>query len=203
MTSLFDTSYQVVISSDDSQIAFDATVTEQHKHELAITEHPVEDGANVADHARKLPDAIDIQGIISNHPILLNFTEDLQPSVPGGDPNNRAQDAYDEFVRLQSTAALLDVTTELRDYTDMMITAISVRRDKTTRDILDIGLTLREFRKATVESTEAPEPVEPVHKGKTNKGRQQKKDPAPEVEEKSESVLESAANALDKIRGGA
>lgn len=185
MTSLFNTPYQVVISSDDSQIAFDATVSERHEGKMTITEHPVEKGANVADHAQREPDVIDINGIVSNHPILLNFVEDLQPIVPGGDPENRAQDAFDEFTRLKDTAALLSVATEIRDYTDMMIQSVSVTRDAPRRHILDMGLTLREFRRASVESIAAPEPVEPVHKPRQDDGRKNTKEATPEVEEKT------------------
>lgn len=200
MSSLFDVPYQVVITAADSQIAFDATVSEQHKSTLTITEHPVEVGANVSDHAQKEPDAITIQGIISDTPILLNV-EDRQPSVPGGDPDNRAQQAFIEFQRLQDIAALLEVATELRDYSDMMIESIAVTKDKDRRHILDISLDLRAFRRASVETVEAPEPTEPVHKKKRKQGRKQKKEPSKEVETKSESAFEAIANALGGIGG--
>lgn len=206
MTSLLDIPYQVVITSDDSQIAFDAAVNETHSGKMTITDHPVEQGANVADHAQREPDGLEINGIVSNTPILLNFDETVQPSIPGGDPLNRAQDAYDEFTRLKDTAALLAVATELRDYVDMMIESITVRRDKQTRHILDIDLSMREFRKASVESIAAPQPVKKKHRGGggggQDDGRKNTKDPAPEVENKAESVLESFANALDRSRGG-
>ena len=196
MTSLLTVPFQVVIEADDSQIAFDCTVSEQHSDTLEVTEHPVEEGADVADHARKMPDVLTLQGIISNQPILLNVADDLQPSVPGGSPDNRAQDAYDEFRRLQAAASLLTVKTELRDYESMVITTITTNRDKTTRNILDVSLSLREFRKATVESVEAPEPVEPVHRGRRKQGRKQKKPAKPEVEEKQTSLLGNIINAI-------
>jgi hypothetical protein len=134
---------------------------------------------------------------------VLNIEENLKPSVPGGDPNNRAQEAYNEFRRLQESVALLEVDTEIRDYTDMVITSISVARDASKRFILDIGLTLRQFRKATTRSVPAPEPIEPTHKPEGKGGNKNKKTPPTEVEEKANSVLEDAANALDLIRGGA
>lgn len=203
MSSLLDIPYQVVISAEDSQIAFDATVSERHRHELKVTEHPVEEGASVSDHAQLEPDVLDIQGIISNTPILLNVEDNIQPSIPGGNPDNRAQDAYNEFLRLQQTAALLEVATEIRDYSDMMITSISVPREKGSRHILDIGLTLQAFRKATVESVAAPQPIEPVHRSKAKNGRQNLKTPQKQVEQKTESALEAFANWTDRRRGGA
>lgn len=194
MTSLFDTPFQVVVTAPDSQIAFDCTVSERHSDQLTITDHPVEEGANVSDHAQKEPPVLELNGIISNQPILLNVVDDLQPSVAGGSPDNRAQDAYDEFIRLQESASLLQIATEVRDYEDMMIASIAVQRDKDTRNILDIGLTLRKFRVATVESVEAPEPVEPVHRGRRQQGRKQTKAARPEVQEKT-SVLGALINA--------
>lgn len=201
MSSLLDIPYQVIISAADSQIAFDATVQETHAGKLDITEHPVERGADVSDHAKKAPDSLQISGIISDTPILLNGA-DKQPSVPGGDPERRAQQAYDEFVRLQDTAALLEVATEIRTYSDMMIESISVIRDATKRHILDIGLGLRVFRRASVETIEAPQPVEPAHKPKGKGGRKPKKDPPKEVEEKSTSLFEDIAGAVSGIGGG-
>lgn len=195
MTSQIDQPFQVIMAADDSQIAFDCTVSERHSGKLVITEHPVEEGANVADHARKDPDGLDLQGIISDQPILLNI-EDLQPSVPGTSPNERAKSAYREFQRLQDTAALLTVTTEVRTYEDMIIESISVNRDKETRHILDIGLGLKTYRKATVESVDAPEPVNPSHKRKRKGGRKQTKPAKPEVEDKSTSVLGDIINAF-------
>ncbi len=196
MTSLLAVPFKVIIASPDSQIAFDATVSERHSDTLTLTQHPVEQGADVTDHAQKEPEALDINGIISNHPILLNVEDDLQPSVQGGSPDNRAQDAYDEFLRLQANASLLFIRTELRDYENMVLTGISVQRDKTTRNILDIGLTLTQFRLATVESVEAPEPIEPVHRGRRQQGRKQTKAAKPEVEEKQTSVLGDITNAV-------
>lgn len=201
MTSAIDLPYQVVISSDDSQIAFDAVANEQHERNLTITEHPVEEGAKVTDHAQKEPDQLTLNGIISDHPILLNRA-DLEPVIPGGDPENRAQQALDEFERLQETASLLTVDTEKKRYENMMIVGISVTMDAPRRYILDIGLSLKEFRKATVESVEAPEPIEPVHKDRRRGGPKNTKPPASEVAEKSETSLEAAANALDRLRGG-
>jgi hypothetical protein len=196
MTSQIDTPFQVVIASDDSQIAFDATVSERHQSKLTVTEHPVETGANVTDHAKKEPDVIDLQGIISDHPILLNVIEDRKPSVLGTSPKERAKSALREFQRLQDIAALLTVTTESRTYEDMMITSISVPKDSARRHILDISLTMRQFRRASVETVEAPEPVEPVHKAKRKQGRKQKKTPKKEVEQKSQGLLERIVNAV-------
>jgi hypothetical protein len=196
MSSLIDIPFQVHIFASDSQIAFDATTNEQHNSSAAVTEHPIEDGADVADHIRNNPDGLTLQGIISDNPILINVEEGKQPSVPGGDPDRRAKEAYNEFQRLKEAGSLLIVTTELRQYEDMVITAIAVVKDKTKRFILDIGLTLQPIRKAVIETVDAPEPIEPVHKKRRAQGRKPKSKPKTAVEEKASSVFESIANAF-------
>ncbi len=49
----------------------DATTNEQHDADNTVTDHPVETGANIADHVRQEPDALTITGTISNTPIHL------------------------------------------------------------------------------------------------------------------------------------
>lgn len=196
--------YQVTITSDDSAITFDCMVQEQHDDAVTVTEHPVETGSNVADHAQREMASLRLEGIISDHPIVLNtpepFTSPIPPSVPGGSPDARAYQAYQEFLRLQQTYALLSVTTELRDYENMMITGIALTRDKTKRHILDIALTLREFRKATLSTTAAPEPVKAKHRGPNKGGDKNTDAPSNAVEAKAESGLAAWARSTNRTR---
>lgn len=178
-----------ILPANGSVIYFDATPRETHTSTLTLTDHPVEEGSVVTDHAQSNPDELEINGLISNRPIVILASINAKPSVQGGDPNARAQDAYREFVRLMSSATLLFVSTELKDYEDMVITSVVAPRDKETREILDINLRLRRFRKATVESVEAPEPVEPVHKAKRKRGKQQMKPASEEVSNKADSLI--------------
>lgn len=185
-----------ITPADGTQIFFDATVSENHSSSLTLTDHPVEEGAVVTDHAQSNPDELTINGIISNRPIVVLASLNARPSVQGGDPAARAEDAFREFERLKNTVTLLFVSTEIKDYEDMIIVDVIAPRDASTRHILDITLKLRKFRKATVESVEAPEPVEPVHKAKRKRGKQQMKEASPEVNEKSGSLLASWATSL-------
>lgn len=49
---------------------FDVVITEQHELTTRITEHAVEKGANVTDHARTEPDRLTLEVFVSNEPIL-------------------------------------------------------------------------------------------------------------------------------------
>lgn len=52
-------------------IWIDVSVREGHDLQAEVTEHPVESGANIADHIRPLPATLAIDGIVTNHPIEL------------------------------------------------------------------------------------------------------------------------------------
>lgn len=55
---------------DGGQLYFDVTISETHESRLAITEHPVENGADVTDNARRELDRITLEVFVSNSPIV-------------------------------------------------------------------------------------------------------------------------------------
>lgn len=50
-------------------IWIDVSIREQHAYEAEVSEHPVEVGSAIADHVRPLPRSIEIEGLVTNHPI--------------------------------------------------------------------------------------------------------------------------------------
>ncbi len=52
-------------------IWLDAVVDEVHSSEVDVTEHPVEEGSDISDHARPRADVIRIEGVVTNQPIEL------------------------------------------------------------------------------------------------------------------------------------
>ncbi len=50
-------------------LSFDASVAERHSLVSEVTDHPVESGANIADHIRPVPLELDLEGVISNTPL--------------------------------------------------------------------------------------------------------------------------------------
>lgn len=55
-------------TGETESIEFDATQSEGHDDTVSITDHPVEVGANVADHARPEPTRFTLEGIVSPIP---------------------------------------------------------------------------------------------------------------------------------------
>lgn len=54
---------------DNNYIYFDVVLSENHKKSATITEHPVESGADIADHVRVALDEVTLEGFVSNNPI--------------------------------------------------------------------------------------------------------------------------------------
>lgn len=50
-------------------IWIDVSVRESHSAQAEVSEHPVEEGAAIADHVRPTPRTIEIEGLVTNHPI--------------------------------------------------------------------------------------------------------------------------------------
>lgn len=182
-------------------IEFDATTRETHTSATSPTEHPVEDGSVVSDHAIDQPDELELEGMITNTPVLA-LASQRSRSVLGGPASARANDANAELDRLMKTKTLVEAETVLRTYTSMLIVSKSVTRDKNTGQILAVVVRLRQFRTATVEATEAPEPVSTIDAPESDLARQQTAPAPPEVEEKTRSVGADIANFIGDLPSG-
>jgi len=145
-------------------VNFDATISESHRKSNEVTSHPVEAGIDVSDHIRPQPEEIDINGIVSDTPLV--YLPSLRATSPiEGDltrPTERADAAYKEIQRVMDAGQLVTVVTKLREYEDMAITSFAVDRDASTGNVLNATLSLRQV--VTVESQVTAEPI-PIASG--------------------------------------
>jgi hypothetical protein len=135
-------------------VELDASVTETHSLANTVTDHPVEDGVNVSDHSRPEPDALTIEGIVSNTPFStstqtravnsgsVTFDTTSEANVPRDQPGY-AEEAYRKLRQLRDEGVLCTVVTTLRTYTSMAITSVSVPRDSKTYDALRFSITFK------------------------------------------------------------
>lgn len=157
--SLFGGPTRVLIGRKDDPTEFlqvEATLEEVHTETASTTDHPVEDGADITDHIRRNPTELSIKGIVSNHPIVVLASIRAQPSIPGGDPSTRAEDAHGWLIENKDQGRLLTVGTTLRTYENMAITGLSVVRDKDRSNVVELDLSLREIVIATTEQVAPP-----------------------------------------------
>jgi hypothetical protein len=107
-----------VIDPDSFSLVAQVTVEEDHEDELAITEHPVEQGAAITDHAYKRPAELRVR---------------VGWSQSGGLPtNNAASDVaqiYEQILTLQSSRRPFPVYTGKRAYNNMLVASLRVHTD--------------------------------------------------------------------------
>ncbi|WP_347004161.1 phage baseplate protein [Enterobacter roggenkampii] len=116
-------------------------VSEKHSDTLEITEHPVEIGAAVADHAYKRPSEVVMEVGFAGGGSLLDFVDTSSIGLSLG---LSPQETYQELLDLQSSRIPFDVVTGKRLYSNMLIRALEVNTEKATENVLSAVLTLRE-----------------------------------------------------------
>jgi hypothetical protein len=158
-------------------IAFDATPNELHSNEAETTDHPVEEGSDISDHVRKRPRKIELNGLVTNTPIV--FLASLRAESPKTDDllptDDRVETAYAELKRVQDAGETVDVFTTLEEYEGMMIESIPVTRDARRGNMLDCGVVLKELQTAKALSIEVPAPIKAANKAAKNAGKKSKK----------------------------
>lgn len=116
-------------------------VSEKHVDALEITEHPVETGAPVNDHAYKRASEVTMECGFAGGGSILDFVD---VSGIGLGIGLSPKDVYQQLLDLQNSRVPFDVVTGKRTYSNMLIRAIEVTTDRTSENVLSCVLTLRE-----------------------------------------------------------
>lgn len=181
---------KVIIETDTAGILqFDVTESETHKSTAKVTDHPVETGAQISDHVINEPDTLDLIAWVTNTPIA--STDQLIAFSPA-----RAEQAYEQLRQMKSTGAPCAAETTLRTYESMLITELTITRNKDTGQAISVSLKLKELQTATNQTVAAPTPK--MLRGNTLKEEGKKPtDAASEaVSAKSRSMLDSLFHEL-------
>lgn len=146
-----------------ADIELDASLSETHSASVEVTDHPVESGASVSDHARALPEQLTIEGLVTNNP-LWGPTSSAAESFQVGRPvrttaPSRSGAIYRKLLQLKDAGTAIDVKTGLREYTDMVITSLNVPRDASTGDALRFSITLKQIKTATLQVVQTEDKV--------------------------------------------
>lgn len=146
--------------------AFSATVTieEVASDDLEITQHPVQQGATITDHAYLKPATVSIKIMFS-------------------DTDAPLAETYAKLRKLQASREPFDVVTGKRAYKNMLFKSLGQTNDAQTENVLSISAELQEIFIVQVETTTVPPRARQANPGKTgateNAG-QKSAQPAPE-----------------------
>lgn len=112
----------------------DITIEEEHQDQLVITDHPVELGATISDHAYDLPSEVLI-------------TYGWTPSGPtnSGFSASFLNDLYKKILAVKSAKTLFQVFTGRRIYTNMLLQSVTLTTDKTTEQALVVRMLCRQI----------------------------------------------------------
>ncbi len=118
----------------------DVTIEESHVDTLTITDHPVETGAAISDHAFKNPAEVTAKLGWSQQMALLNsvFSGGLFSGV------GSLQQMYEKLLDLQASREPFDLSTGKRQYQNMLIKSLAVITDVETENVLMVTIIFRE-----------------------------------------------------------
>src|SRR5574344_2345239 len=96
------------------EIIFDAVIEESHEDGLEITEHPVEQGAAISDHAFVKPMRVTVRAGVS----------DSGGEAAAGQ-DGRASEVYERLLELMREREPFDIVTGKRAYKNMLVETLS------------------------------------------------------------------------------
>ncbi|MCP9270238.1 hypothetical protein M5U04_19695 [Xenorhabdus sp. XENO-1] len=138
-------------------------ISEKHMDSTEITEHPVQRGAAISDHAYDKPSEVTMEiGFAGGGSLIDGFDTSkikLFDLDTGATLGKSPKEIYAQLLKLKASKEPFDVTTGKRQYKNMLIRAIEVTTDKTSENVLMVTLTLREViivELATVKGVTAP-----------------------------------------------
>ncbi len=121
-------------------IKADVTFEERHEDSLTITDHPVEQGASITDHAYLNPVTVEIKVGFKPQTGLLAAASSLFSS--GGVPY--LNQVYQNVLALQKNRVLNVIMTGKRLYTNMLIERVSCVTDRDTENVLRLTISCRQ-----------------------------------------------------------
>jgi len=150
-------------------LKIDATISLSYRREAALTEYPVEDGADITDHYVIKPKMLSVQGVVSNTPLefyegAINVATGVIPNATvralsagassagqllirrGANRGEPAKRAYNYLNELMDKKIPFTFVTRYEAYKNMLITSLDISRSTGTGDSLPFSCELREVR---------------------------------------------------------
>jgi len=132
-------------------IELDGVITETHSNSVKLTSNPVELGVSSTDHAIVEPKQLSLDVVVSDYPLRFNPIQTIADSIQGftthvtSSLNTRSNIKYAGIVQLMERREKFSVQTGLVEYDNMLITGLSVIRDKDSSSIARMLIDLQEI----------------------------------------------------------
>lgn len=147
-----------------SRIGGYVAILEEHKDELEITRHPVEQGAVTSDHAYKMPISLTMQMGWSPSSLASSGLPNLLGILPvpslagffGAGNNSLINSVYQQFLSMQAQRALLTIYTGKRVLPNMIAKLVVERTTEATENALVLTVQFEQIIIAAVRSIQVP-----------------------------------------------
>jgi hypothetical protein len=158
-------------------------IEEVGSDELEITQHPVQTGAAITDHAYRKPSTVTVRALYG----------------PQRGPLN---DTYAAMLALQESREPFDVVTGKRVYRSMLLKTLGVTEDGPTKNVVAFTAELQEVILVNVETVTVPPRAKHATPAKTAATEQGGKKAANEATEKHRSAILKTVDAFRKLARG-
>ena len=132
-------------------VELDTILVEEHDSSALITKNPVEAGVDVTDHVIKQPDVLFVRGAVTDTPLGTAAFGQLIDDISGffgtstAENVTRSKNAYDLLRSLIDVRLPLEISTGLKQYSNMVITSLKVSQDKDTSRIMIADMIFEEI----------------------------------------------------------
>lgn len=149
-------------ATPDVVYIFDAVFMLEHTQEIQLTEHPVQSGANISDHAFIKPARLGID---------IGMSDAMQSYTIGQWAGNlsKSVSAYQTMLALELSRVPVTVKTRLNTYTNMVIVGIHTRDENKTNHGLRASITFQQVFMGTA-NTQSASSSRPQDTGSTGIG---------------------------------
>lgn len=198
-----------------SDLPFDMLIDESHFIDFDVTEHAVENGASVADHITKRLRKVSITGFFTNHPIKGKTSGWVEDGKIQDEPDeieieglsaieNDAKTNLKKLVSIADKKEPVTLYTSLEDFElqnkTMVIGTVSYDRGPDDGESIKFKMTLREIRRASLESVyvngawNPPDPPETKKPAQKKMSKKKKKGKKSAVEKVSQTLVKDGKN---------
>lgn len=138
----------MIVSPTFGNFVFDAVFSTDHSANLTVTQHPVQSGASISDHAYMEPDEVSIE---------IGMTDVASDVASAG--TSRSVNAYTQLRAIMEQREPVTLITRLKTYQNMIITSMSAPDDHTTMHALRASIYFCQINVVSVSTISVQETV--------------------------------------------
>ena len=152
----------VALPTTQTQYVFDAVITAAHEQDLRTTEHPVQTGASISDHAYVVPAKLILEIGMSDA-----MDAYFNPNTWTGS-RSKSVSAFQTLIAVKNARIPVSITTRLFSYTNMLLRHIAANENAKT--VAGLRARLEFFQLFMATTLQTQNSARPQDTGQTNQG---------------------------------